>query len=176
MVFQPAGLDGAYIISLEKKCDERGFFARCFCEEEFRLAGLESHFVQNNISVNSRRGTLRGMHYQRAPKEEAKLVWCIKGAVYDVIVDLRPHSPQHRNWIGIQLDDESRHALYVPAGFAHGFQTLTDDAAVFYWMSEHYAPAYSAGVRWNDAAFNIAWPLKDIIASERDLAYPDYRP
>jgi dTDP-4-dehydrorhamnose 3,5-epimerase len=174
MFFEPVGLNGAYIISLEKRCDARGFFARCFCEEEFRAIGLESRFVQNNISVNCRRGTVRGMHYQRAPKEEAKIVWCIKGAIYDVIIDLRPHSPDYRKWIGIELDDQSRNALYVPAGFAHCFQTLTDDAAVFYWMSEYYAPEYASGVRWNDPAFDISWPLRDIIASERDLAYPDY--
>lgn len=176
MRFVSTPLDGAYVIELEPRTDDRGFFARSFDREEFAAHGLDPDVVQCNVSFNARRGTLRGMHYQLPPKAEAKLVRCVAGAIYDVIVDLRRDSPTHARWFGIQLDARDRRALYVPRGFAHGYQTLSDGAEVHYQVSERYTPELERGVRWNDPAFGIAWPIGDPIVSPKDAAFPDYRP
>jgi dTDP-4-dehydrorhamnose 3,5-epimerase len=173
--FVPTDLPGAYVVELERHVDERGFFARAWADEEFDAAGLTSALAQCSISRNTRAGTLRGMHFQTHPHEEAKLVRCTRGSVYDVIIDLRPESPTHRRWIGVGLDGDSGRALYVPEGFAHGFQTLEDDTDVLYMISTPYAPESAAGVRWDDPAFGIAWPeAPERTISDRDRAWPDY--
>ena len=174
MLFKPTPLNGAYIIDLEPHTDERGFFSRAWCRNEFEAHGLNGCLVQCNLSFNRRRGTLRGMHYQAAPYEESKLVRCTHGAIYDVIVDLRKDSPTYRRYYGVTLTDANRKALYVPEGFAHGFLTLEDDTEIFYQMSEFYAPDYGRGYRWNDPAFNIQWPDEVTVISERDRTYPDF--
>jgi dTDP-4-dehydrorhamnose 3,5-epimerase len=154
--------------------DERGFFARTWCRQEFEAHGLNSRLAQSSISFNKRRGTLRGMHYQSAPDEEAKLVRCTMGAIYDVTIDLRRDSPTFKQWVGLELTAENRRMLYIPEGFAHGLQTLTDDTEVFYQISERYAPESARGVRWNDPAFAIDWPVSVTIISERDNTYADF--
>ena len=159
MIFTATELDGAYRIEPERLEDERGFFARMWCQEEFKAHGLNPNLVQCNVSYNKRKGTLRGMHYQVAPHEEAKLVRVTRGAIYDVIVDLRPTSPTYRQWASAELSAENRATVYVPPGFAHGFQTLTDDAEVFYQMSESHHAESSRGLRWDDPALGIEWPL-----------------
>jgi dTDP-4-dehydrorhamnose 3,5-epimerase len=169
-------LPEAKLVELERIEDERGFFARSFCARDFQAEGLDPCMAQCNVSYNRRRGTLRGMHFQRAPHAEAKLVRCTRGSIYDVIVDLRPDSPSFRRWLAVELTDENRRALYVPRGFAHGFQTLADDCEVFYQMSEFYVPDAATGVRWNDPAFAIAWPIANPILSPRDASYPDFAP
>lgn len=174
MLFQPTNLADAYLVDLEKATDERGFFARTWCVQEFAAHGLDSNLVQCNLSYNQRQGTLRGMHYQMAPFAETKLVRCIRGALYDVIIDLRPTSPTYLHWLGVTLSAENRTALYVPQGFAHGFQTLTDETEVFYQMSTFYAPEYARGLRWNDPRFQIEWPLPVTVMSARDQGYPDF--
>jgi dTDP-4-dehydrorhamnose 3,5-epimerase len=174
MKFQPLSLDGAYTIELEPLADERGTFARTFCRHEFEARGLDAHIAQCSISYNRRRGTLRGMHYQVAPFEETKLVRCARGAIYDVIVDLRAGSATRMQWAAAELSADNRRMLYVPAGFAHGFQTLTDDSEVFYQISEWYSPEHARGVRWNDDAFAIRWALTDPIISDKDRSYPDW--
>ena len=176
MVFTETDLAPALIVDIEPHEDERGFFARSWCRQEFEARGLNSRLVQCNVSCNRRKGTLRGMHYQLAPCAEAKLVRCTSGAIYDVIVDLRPESPTFRRYFGVVLTAENHRALYVPEEFAHGFLTLTDDSEVFYQMSEFYEPAAARGVRWNDPAFGISWPEPVMIVSERDRTYPDYQP
>lgn len=175
MIFKETGLKGAYLIEIEALEDERGFFARTFCRREFRKRGLNSAIAQCSISYNACRGTLRGMHYQEAPHAEAKLVQCMRGAIYDVIIDLRPESPTCCGWYAVELSAENGRLLYLPEGFAHGFQTLTNDTAVYYQISEFYAPQSARGVRWNDPAFGINWPLPDPIISEKDRKLPDYR-
>ena len=175
MRFIETELSGAYIVELDLLEDERGIFARTFCRQEFDKRGLNSDYVQANISVNRQRGTLRGMHYQEAPKAEVKLVQCIKGSLYDVLVDLRPTSETYCRWVGLELGEGGGRLLYVPEGLAHGFQTLEDDTAVYYMMGEYYAPDYARGVRWNDPAFGIEWPIDDPILSEKDRSWPDYR-
>jgi dTDP-4-dehydrorhamnose 3,5-epimerase len=172
--FTETALSGAWLLELERAEDERGFFARAWCADEFEKRGLDSHIAQCNISWNRKRGTLRGMHFQAMPHQESKIVRCIRGGIYDVIVDLRPDSPTFRSWISVELTAESRIALYIPKEFAHGFQTLTDDAEVFYQMSSAYAPVHAKGIRWNDSRLKIAWPLRDPILSERDRSYPDF--
>jgi dTDP-4-dehydrorhamnose 3,5-epimerase len=174
MLIRETGLRGAFTIDLEAIEDDRGFFARSWCAQEFAAAGLESRLCQCNISFNSRKGTLRGMHYQLAPHEEAKLVRCTAGAVYDVIVDIRPDSQSFRKWLAFELSAANRRALYVPPGFAHGFQTLEDNTEVFYQMSEFYHPEAAAGFRWNDPAIGIEWPAAQATISARDRAYPDF--
>jgi dTDP-4-dehydrorhamnose 3,5-epimerase len=174
MKFLPTKLPGIWIVDLERHEDERGFFARSWCRQEFEKHGLNPRLVQCNISFNRRRGTLRGMHYQVAPHAEAKLVRCTRGAIYDVAVDLRPDSPTHRQWVGVELTAENGRALYIGEGFAHGFQTLADDSEVFYQMSESFHPESARGVRWNDPGFGIIWPEAQLHFSPRDLAYPDY--
>jgi dTDP-4-dehydrorhamnose 3,5-epimerase len=174
MTFETIALPGVYLVGLEPIADDRGFFARSWCREEFRACGLHPDLAQCNISFNQRRGTLRGMHYQSAPFEEAKLVRCTRGAILDVVVDLRRDSSTFTRWIGVELSAENRNALYIPEGLAHGFQTLVDDTEVLYQMSVPYAPGASRGVRWDDPAFGIRWPVPDPVLSPKDRAYPDF--
>jgi dTDP-4-dehydrorhamnose 3,5-epimerase len=172
----PIPLGGAYLMELELVADERGFFARTWCADEFRQLGLNAKLAQCSISSNTRRGTLRGMHYQAEPYAEAKLVRCCSGAIYDVIVDLRPSSPTYCKWSAAELSSANRKMLYVPEGFAHGFQTLVDNTEVSYQISAAYQPEYARGVRWNDPAFGIAWPISHPILSARDRAFADHTP
>ena len=172
MIFRATKLEGAFLIEPERKEDERGYFARTFCEREFAEHGLRSCFVQCNTSFNRRKGTLRGMHFQAAPHEEAKLVSCTRGAIYDVIVDLRPGSSTYHQHVAETLSADNGRMLYIPEGFAHGFQTLADDTEVFYQMSEFYDPESARGVRWNDPAFQIQWPEAERIMIARDREYP----
>jgi dTDP-4-dehydrorhamnose 3,5-epimerase len=171
--FSETRLRGAYVIDVEPHEDSRGFFARVWCRREFEDQGLVAELAQCSIAYNRRKGTLRGMHYQKAPHEEVKLVRCTKGAVYDVIIDLRPASESFRQWVGVELSEANHRTLYVPQGFAHGYITLKDDSELFYQMSEYYVPGAGAGVRWNDPAFNIEWPdVGDILIAERDQGWP----
>lgn len=172
--FLPTRLHGAYVIEIEKLEDERGFFARTFCRDEFAAHGLRTTFVQCNVSFNASKGTLRGLHFQVRPHEEAKLVRCTRGSIYDVIVDIRKESATYRQWVGVELTADTGRMIYVPQGFAHGFQTLEDDSEVFYQISEMHHPESARGLRWNDPAFGITWPLEHPIASARDAAYPDF--
>jgi dTDP-4-dehydrorhamnose 3,5-epimerase len=174
MIFCNTKLEGVVEIRLEPKPDERGFFARAWCQKEFEGKGLNPKLVQCSISVNSRKGTLRGMHYQAAPHADAKLVRCTKGAIYDVVVDLRPDSATYKNWMAVVLTAEKRNMVYVPEGCGHGFLTLEDGSEIFYQMSEFYSPESARGVRWDDPAFQIAWPEKVDVISERDRNYPDF--
>lgn len=172
MVFNETKLKGAYIIEIETRNDERGFFARSFCQDEFSRHGLNPCIAQCNISYNRQKGTLRGMHYQTRPYEEAKTVRCTRGAIYDVIIDLRPQSPTYKQWTAVELSAGNHKMLYVPEGFAHGFQTLQDDTEVFYQISEFYHPECAAGIRWDDPAFGIEWPdVKGRSISAKDLGY-----
>jgi dTDP-4-dehydrorhamnose 3,5-epimerase len=173
VLFEPTGLAGACVISLERHEDERGFFARSFCSKEFAEHGLNPNIAQCNVSFNPHLGTLRGMHYQAAPYEEAKVVRCIAGAIYDVIVDLREDSLTFLRHFGIRLAARERLMLYVPEGFAHGFITLEEGSEVLYQMSQFYHPEASRGVRWDDPAFNIAWPIQPRLMSDRDRSYAD---
>ena len=173
MIFTETRLAGAYVIDPERREDERGFFARVYCEEEFRAHGLMPHIAQANISHNRLRGTLRGMHYQRPPHGEAKLVRCTRGAIHDVIVDLRPDSPTYLQWIGVDLTADNRRMLYVPEMFAHGFVTLEDDTEVTYQVSEFYTPGAEGGIRWDDPALGIEWPVEVRVISEKDRSWPD---
>jgi dTDP-4-dehydrorhamnose 3,5-epimerase len=172
MRFRETPLNGAFVVDLDRLEDERGFFARSFCEKEFSAQGLTSRFVQCNVSFNKRAGTLRGMHYQEAPHEEDKLVRCTMGAVYDIIVDIRPGSPTHLKSFGIELSAANRTALFIPHGFAHGFQTLRDDTEVFYQMSEFFHPGSARGLRWDDPALALRWPVAAPILSDKDRGYP----
>ena len=173
MKFTETRLKGAYIIDIEPHDDKRGFFARVWCRKEFAEQGLASSLAQCSIAYNSKRGTLRGMHYQEAPHEEIKLVRCTKGAVYDVIVDLRPGSGTFRQWIGVELSEDNRRTIYIPEGFAHGYITLKQDSELFYQMSEFYVPEAGTGVRWNDPVLGIEWPdVGDITVADRDQAWP----
>lgn len=174
MIFTETKLKSAYIIELERLEDERGFFARTWCQREFKEYGLNPTLVQCNISFNIKKGTLRGMHYQAAPCREAKLVRCTFGSIYDVIIDLRPESETFKQWISVELTANDRKMLYVPEGFAHGFLTLMDNTEVFYQMTEYYAPGYARGIRWNDPAFGIQWPIDVLIISEKDKQFPDF--
>lgn len=176
MRFVETSLADAWLVEPEEVVDERGFFARTWCREDFVASGLNSNLVQCNISYNKLRGTLRGMHYQNAPYAEAKLVRCTQGAIYDVVIDLRRESPTYTRWFGTELTADNRHALYVPEGCAHGFITLMDDTEVLYQMSESYHAECAAGVRWNDKAFAIDWPVDVEVISERDKNYPDFQP
>jgi dTDP-4-dehydrorhamnose 3,5-epimerase len=175
MIFTETPLAGAFVVEPERIADERGFFARTWCVDEFAARGLETRLVQCNVSYNGRRGTLRGMHYQTAPHEEVKLVRCTAGAIYDVIVDLRFASPTYQHWFGVALSAANRLALYIPRGFAHGFQTLADESEVFYQMAEFYHPESARGVRYDDPAFGIAWPLPVSVIGARDAGYADCR-
>ena len=172
MVFTETKLPGAFIIEINPLEDERGFFARTWCQREFAARGLKTEVRQCNISFNKKKGTLRGMHYQAKPHEEAKLVMCIRGAIYDVIIDLRPDSPTGKQWLAVELTAQNRRMLYIPEGFAHGFQTLEDHTEVFYYMFEFYYPESARGVRWDDPAFAIEWPNPNYIISAKDQDYP----
>lgn len=174
MRFQPLPLNGAWILDLEKREDNRGFFARTFCTGEFQRQGLETAFVQANVSFSVQKGTLRGMHFQRPPCAEVKLVRCIRGSLFDVIVDLRAGSPTLGQWHGELLSAENRRSLYVPKGFAHGYLTLEDATEIEYLVSAPYSPQQEAGVRWNDPAFGIQWPFTPEIVSPKDAAHPDF--
>ncbi len=174
MIFTETKLRGAFLIELEKHADERGFFARTFCQEAFEAHGLNSRVVQCNVSFNRRKGTLRGMHFQIAPFAEAKLVRCTSGSIHDVIIDLRPASPTFKQHFAVELSAENRKMLYIPEEFAHGFQTLKDDTEVFYQMSQSYSAEHARGVRWNDSAFGIDWPAGVRTIIERDQNYPDF--
>ncbi|MGA2606305.1 MAG: dTDP-4-dehydrorhamnose 3,5-epimerase [Terriglobia bacterium] len=175
MVFVETKLEGVYIIEVEKREDDRGFFARTFCQHEFEARGLNPRVAQCSTSFNKRKGTLRGLHYQVAPYGEVKVVRCTAGAIYDVAVDLRPDSLTYKQWVAAELTEDNRRALYIPVGCAHGFQTLVDDAEVYYQISEFYHREAAKGVRWDDPAFGVQWPLrKGPIVSERDRSYADY--
>ncbi len=174
MLFLPTKLPGAYLIELEPRSDARGFFARQFCQNEFLDHGLVNYIAQCNVSWNECAGTLRGMHYQLEPFAETKLVRCTRGALYDVMVDLRPNSPTYCEWFGVELTAENRKMVYVPQGFAHGYQALTPDTEALYMSSEFYTPTHERAVRWNDPAFNIRWPLSDPILSDKDRTHLDY--
>jgi dTDP-4-dehydrorhamnose 3,5-epimerase len=172
--FLELALPGSFLVHLEPHEDERGFFARAYCEREFAAHGLPTRFPQCNLSRNRSRGTLRGMHYQAAPHREAKLVRCVTGAIHDVIVDLRPQSPTRGRWVGVDLTARGGEALYVPPGFGHGFLTLEDETDVFYQMGEFFVAEAARGFRWNDPAFAISWPFAPAVMSERDRSYPDF--
>jgi dTDP-4-dehydrorhamnose 3,5-epimerase len=174
MIFTQTPLVGAYVIDPEQIADERGFFARTYCEREFAQHGLITRFVQASDSFNIRKGTLRGMHYQLAPKSETKLVRCIRGEIHDVILDLRSTSPTFGRSFGVDLTAANRRMLYIPKGFAHGFITLADSTEVAYLIDEFYAPELGRGVRWNDPKFAIPWPIEPQILSEKDRDYPDF--
>ncbi len=174
MIFKPSQLRGAFVIEIEKRGDERGFFARSSCLKEFDAHQLNTTFVQCNTSFNKRKGTLRGMHYQAAPYEETKLVRCTRGAIFDVIVDLRPDSVTHKRWTGVELTADNHKMIYVPEGFAHGYESLTDDAEILYQVSQFYSPEYDRGVRYDDPAFKISWPITVQAISDKDKSWPDY--
>jgi dTDP-4-dehydrorhamnose 3,5-epimerase len=174
VIFTETPVKGAFLMDLEPREDERGFFARTWCERECGERGMNLHVAQCNVSFNTKVGTLRGLHYQAAPFEEAKLVRCTHGSIYDVIVDLRPASPSFKRHLAVVLSGGNRRALYVPEGCAHGFQTLEDDTEVFYQMSAPYAADHARGVRWNDPAFGIEWPATERIMADRDRTYPDF--
>jgi dTDP-4-dehydrorhamnose 3,5-epimerase len=177
MIFQKTKLGGAYIVEMEPIGDQRGFFARAWCSREFEDQGLVSQFVQANLTFSPTRGTLRGMHYQVPPHEEVKLVRCTRGATYDVIVDLRPESPTYKEWLAVELTADNHRMVYIPAGFAHGYQILQDNTEVFYQVSQFYAPAYERGMRWDDPAFGIQLPLgTPTVLSKKDQSWPDYVP
>ncbi len=176
MRFSETTLPGAFVIELERREDERGFFARTFCEREFAEHGLPTQFPQCNLSRNDYAGTLRGMHFERLPNRESKLVRCASGAIFDVIVDLRPDSPARYRWFGVELSRDGGRALFVPAGCAHGFVTLTDATDVFYHMGDSYRPGAARGFRWNDPRFAITWPRAPALMSDRDATYPDFTP
>lgn len=175
MIFFETKLKGACIIEIQKMEDERGFFARAWCQKEFAEHNLTPRVVQANVSFNKKKGTLRGMHYQIAPYEEAKLVRCTSGAIYDVIIDLRPDSPTYKEWTGVELTAKNYKMLYVPENFAHGFQTLLDNTEVTYQVSQFYSPGSEQGIRWNDPTFGIEWPLAIQVISDKDKNWPDYQ-
>lgn len=174
MIFEPTEIDGVVVVDAERREDERGFFARTWSDDEFRDRGLDPAISQISISFNRKARTLRGLHLQRPPHEEAKLVRCTMGRVFDVAVDLRPTSPTCRRWVGVELTAENRRALFVPKGCAHGFLTLTDDAELLYLITTPYAADAAAGVRWDDPAFAIDWPAVPEVISDRDATYPDF--
>lgn len=176
MKFTETPLPGAWLVDVEKRGDERGFFARVFCEKEFAAHGLVDRFVQVNNSLSAQRGTLRGMHYQLQPRSETKLVRCIRGALWDAILDLRAGSPTFGRSYGAELTAENRRMLYVPKGFAHGFITLADDTEAFYFVDEFYAPEQERGVRWDDPRFAISWPERPVVVSDKDRAHRDFDP
>lgn len=172
MIFTETGLKGAYIIDINKLADDRGYFARTFCKNEFEKIGLEPNIAQTNMSFNPKKGTLRGMHYQVSPYEETKLVKCTSGAIYDIIIDLRKDSPTYFKWIGVELSEDNNRMLYVPKDFAHGFITLADNTVIQYMVSQFYAPGAEKGIKWDDPQFNIQWPIAITVISEKDNAHP----
>lgn len=175
MKFTETKLKGSYVIELDRIEDERGFFARSWCQKEFTERGLNANLVQCNISFNLKKGTLRGMHYQAKPYEEVKLVRCIKGGIYDVIIDLRPDSPTFKEWFAVELNSENRKIIYIPEGMAHGCQTLADNTEVFYQMSEFFYSELARGVRWDDPTFTIDWPeISHRVISDKDRNFPNF--
>jgi dTDP-4-dehydrorhamnose 3,5-epimerase len=174
MIFTETPIAGAFLIDLEPRGDERGFFARFFCEREFGAHGLSTHFVQANNSLSARRGTLRGMHYQLAPKAETKVVRCLRGALFDIVLDLRKGSPTFGKSFGAELSADNRRMMYVPKGFGHGFVTLTDDTEALYLVDEFYSPEHERGVRWDDPKFGIQWPVAPVVMSDKDRSYRDF--
>lgn len=174
MIIQPTPLADAYTVALERREDERGFFARAYCRDEFTAAGIEPDLSQANLSYNRLKGTLRGLHYQHPPYPETKLVRCVAGSLFDVIVDVRPESSTYREWFGVELSAANQLAVFVPRGFAHGLVTLQDDTSVFYMASEFYAPDSEAGLRWDDPNIGIDWPIEPTVISEKDRAWPDH--
>jgi dTDP-4-dehydrorhamnose 3,5-epimerase len=176
MIFNQTPLPGAYLIDLEKRGDDRGFFARAFCEKEFGAQGLATRFVQINDSLSAFKGTLRGMHYQLAPKAETKVVRCVRGSLFDVILDLRRESTTFGRSFGAELSAENRRMLYVPKGFAHGFITLADNTEAFYLVDEFYSPEHERGIRWNDPKFDIHWPVAPVVLSDKDKGHRDFDP
>jgi dTDP-4-dehydrorhamnose 3,5-epimerase len=175
MLFEPLPILGAVLVKLERHADGRGFFARTFCVEQFAAQGISAQAVQSSVSYNEQPGTVRGMHFQWPPSREAKLVRCVRGRLIDVLLDLRPRSPTYLNHVAVTLDQDNRDAAFIPHGVAHGFQTLTADTEVLYQMSDVFAPELAAGVRWNDPAFGIRWPIaQDVVIAERDARYPDF--
>ena len=174
MRFEPLAIDGAALVRIEPHPDPRGFFARTFCVEEFAAAGLPTPVLQASVSFNEHAGTVRGMHFQWPPSREGKLVRCIRGRLYDVLLDLRPQSPSYLQHVAVTLDEDNRDAVFIPPGIAHGFQTLLSRTEVWYQMTDNYAPKLAAGVRWNDPAFSIRWPIPQSMISERDARYPDF--
>jgi len=174
MIFTGTEIQGVYVVEPEPHMDERGFFARSFCKEEFREKGLETEIVQCNISYNRKKGTIRGMHYQVPPFEEAKIVSCVRGSIYDVVVDLRRDSPTYCRWFATELTERNFKMAYIPKGCAHGFQTLEDDCMVYYQMTEFFHPECARGVRWDDPTIGILWPHPATIISEKDRKYPDH--
>ena len=175
MIFKKARIPGVYFLEPERLTDERGFFARMWCQTEFTEHGIDPRIVQCNLSFNPHKGTMRGMHYQRAPREETKIVRCTMGAIFDVALDLRRDSATFKQWVGAPLTAENREMLVIPSGCAHGYLTLTDNTEVFYQMSASYAPTHGAGVRWNDPAFGIHWPGDVTMIADRDRDYPDFQ-
>lgn len=177
MIFTETSIHGAWLVDLKRMEDHRGFFARAWSAAEFAEKGLPTHFPDVNISLSVRKGTIRGMHYQKAPHEEAKFVRCVRGALFDVIVDLRPDSPTFLQWAGFEISASSYQAVFVPAGCAHGVQTLEDNTEMFYMVSATYQPAAEAGMRWDDPFFAIQWPdVGQRIVSDKDLSWPDFNP
>jgi dTDP-4-dehydrorhamnose 3,5-epimerase len=175
LIFSETKLKGAFVIDLEKLEDERGFFGRLWDKKEFEIRRLDSDLVQCSTSFNKKKGTLRGLHYQKPPHEETKIVRCTRGKIFDVIVDLRRNSKTFKDWIGVELSEENYKMIYIPKGFAHGFQTLTDNTEVFYQISQYFMQEYSSGLRWNDTAFNIEWPFASpTIISEKDSSYSNF--
>jgi dTDP-4-dehydrorhamnose 3,5-epimerase len=174
MRFQPLSVEGAFVVELEPINDERGFFARSWAASDFRSRSLDPELVQISVSFNVRAGTIRGMHYQLAPHDETKLVRCTSGAIFDVVLDLRPGSSTFKRFASVDLTSDNRKAIYIPRGCAHGFQTLEDHSEVLYQISAEYAPEAARGVRWNDLAFGIAWPLTPTCIADRDQAFPDF--
>jgi dTDP-4-dehydrorhamnose 3,5-epimerase len=176
MIFTETPVAGAYLIELEKRGDDRGFFARFFCEKEYQALGLDSRVVQINNSLSAQCGTLRGMHYQLPPHAETKVVRCLRGGLYDVILDLRAGSPTVGRWFGAELTSENRRMMYVPKGVAHGFLTLADDTEALYLVSDFYAPEHERGIRWDDPHFAISWPFAPVVLSDKDRSLPDFDP
>jgi dTDP-4-dehydrorhamnose 3,5-epimerase len=174
MKFTPTDLAGAWLVDVEPAADERGFFARTWCRREFAEHGIDCDFVQASVSYNRAAGTLRGMHFQRAPHDETKLVRCVRGAIHDVIVDIRPGSATYGRWIGVELSAENRRGLLVPQGFAHGFVTLEDDTEVFYLISAYYTPGHAGGLRYDDPALAIEWPIGAKVIADKDRRWPDF--
>ncbi len=174
MIFTETKLKGAFVLEIKKIEDDRGFFGRSWCKNEMEEHGLNGEIVQANTSFSHRKGTLRGMHFQVPPYEEAKIIRCVRGAMYDVIIDLRPGSPTFRQWVGVELSQDNYKLFYVPEGFAHSFITLTDDVEVYYNVTAFYTPGAERGIRWNDKAFNIKWPIEPVVISTKDRDHPDF--
>ncbi len=174
MKFAETKLKGAFIVEIEKLTDARGFFARSWCEKEFDARGLTARVMQANVSFNRKKTTLRGMHYQIAPYQESKLIRCTRGAIYDVIIDLRPASPTYKQWMGVELTADNYRLLFVPEDFAHGFITLMDNTEITYQVSQFYTPGSEKGIRYDDPAFNIQWPLEVSVISDKDRTWPDF--